>query len=167
VHFYASLNTTLGETGDVLLAELAIPALAAGAGQSFFHVVTVPSALPPGRYFVGWLMDGAGVITESVETNNAVVFSSLRRLTVAPLGSEVAILSAQRSADGLSAVITFRTKPGFLYRVQRSSDLIQWTDRFTSIPGSAFTAPITRSDPLGWPLGSPVPRAWYYRVREE
>jgi len=74
--FYLSDDTTF-DASDVLLSEMTIPTLGAGAT----HLLRVKTLLPPGSSasgkFVIAVLDAAGIVTESDESNNSVASARL------------------------------------------------------------------------------------------
>jgi trimeric autotransporter adhesin len=77
--FYLSTNSTLDGSDLVLSPARAIPQLAVGASSSGSTIVTIPSGIAPGTYYVIAQADSDGVVPESVETNNVTV---IRWITV-------------------------------------------------------------------------------------
>ncbi len=59
------------DSNDTLLRTLPYPGLAAGVTSSQTVSLTMPAGLPVARYYLGLIVDSTGVITESVEVNNA------------------------------------------------------------------------------------------------
>jgi subtilase family serine protease len=106
-HFYLSLNSTL-DVSDVLLGSRNVPSLAAGASDSGSTTVTIPGDTDVGNWWIIAKADGAGIVLETVETNNIYV----RSITI---GSEVDLTIAGLSAPstagpGGSIVITDTTR---------------------------------------------------------
>lgn len=74
VCFYASKNSTI-TASDYLLASLAMNSLSPGdsiTGMTGWFQLDV-GQVPPGEYYVGWIVDGQREVRESSETNNAAV----------------------------------------------------------------------------------------------
>jgi subtilase family serine protease len=67
--FYLSKNGAV-DAGDTLLGGRDVEALAPGATSSGTTSLTIPAATVPGAYYVVAQADGAGVVGETVETNN-------------------------------------------------------------------------------------------------
>lgn len=63
-------DTTI-DTSDRFLGSVSVPALAGGQSSSSTVALTMPVGLPVSRYFLGLLVDVAGAVTESTETNNS------------------------------------------------------------------------------------------------
>jgi subtilase family serine protease len=72
--FYLSANTSLDGT-DVLLANRPVGTLAAGATNVGATTLTIPAATATGTYYLIASADGAGIVAETTETNNANVKS--------------------------------------------------------------------------------------------
>ena len=73
-YLYLSSNFTL-DASDVLLGTRAIGPLATGAVSAGTTSVTVPGGMVTGHYYVFAVADGAGSISEAVETNNTSIGS--------------------------------------------------------------------------------------------
>ncbi len=69
--FYLSTNVTF-DAGDVLIGSRTVGALAAGASSNGSTSVVVPAGTPTGTYYLFAVSDGAGAITETNESNNAL-----------------------------------------------------------------------------------------------
>ena len=74
VTFYASTNTTISEF-DRPIATVRVPAIAPGSGRFAPYLGPFPDTVPPGTYYVGWIVDSAGAnvigeIGEWDETDN-------------------------------------------------------------------------------------------------
>ncbi|WP_167291179.1 CARDB domain-containing protein [Hymenobacter busanensis] len=71
VGYYLSTNTTL-DAGDVLLVSSAVGSLGAGQSTAVYGNFTVPAATAPGSYYVLFVADRQGQVTETNEQNNVV-----------------------------------------------------------------------------------------------
>jgi hypothetical protein len=67
--FYLSLNTAV-DGADVILGNRAVVALAAGASEAASSGLTIPAGTATGTYYLLACADAAGVIAETVESNN-------------------------------------------------------------------------------------------------
>jgi len=67
--YYLSADNAYG-AGDVLLATDAVASLATGATAAVSEVVTIASSTTPGTYYILFVADADGQVTESNETNN-------------------------------------------------------------------------------------------------
>jgi hypothetical protein len=72
VEFYLSTDRTV-TPADVYLGA-ANYSLNAGFEGTYYATVTLPAGLTPGSYYIGWIVDPWGSISESNEGNNTVVF---------------------------------------------------------------------------------------------
>lgn len=70
VSFYISSDSTV-DTSDTLLGTAAVPTLTSNSSNSGSQIFTIPSTLATGSYTVGMIIDSAGVVSESSETNNS------------------------------------------------------------------------------------------------
>ena len=77
--FYLSANTSLDGT-DVLLANRPVGTLAAGATNVGATTLTIPAATATGTYYLIASADGAGIVAETTETNNA----NLKSIKIGP-----------------------------------------------------------------------------------
>ncbi len=69
VRFYASANTSI-QTSDYLIGSAAMAAIPLGSYAACSLPAGDLSAVPPGTYYVGWIIDADAQVTELVETNN-------------------------------------------------------------------------------------------------
>ncbi|HEV2562012.1 MAG TPA: CARDB domain-containing protein, partial [Rhizomicrobium sp.] len=67
---YLSTDSTI-TTSDTRINTHATPSLAAGASDIESVVLTLPTTLTPGTYYIGAIADYTNTIAESDETNNA------------------------------------------------------------------------------------------------
>jgi hypothetical protein len=156
VRLFASVDSTI-TSADIVLGEFGIANLAGNASLPFNSILPLPDAVPAGRYFIGWLADADGGVTESNETNNAVAITSKRLAVVTP-GSEVSIAGIELLPAGVD--IMFTTKPGYVYALERSGNLADWERVVSAIPGTGGT--LTRTDTT-----APSDGRAFYRVIEE
>ena len=104
--FYLSTNTLL-DAADASLGTRDVPILAGGVSHSAATVLTVPSALTPGNYYLLAKADAPLTVTESSETNNLKVGS------IIPVGPDLvvsAVTAPTVTAAGGSIVVTETTK---------------------------------------------------------
>ncbi len=107
INFYLSTDTNI-TTSDYKLGQSGnLPALAPGQNQSFDATRELPLNIPPGTYYVGWIIDVDNVANESNESNNAVVIRSISLVLQDPededTGSIIYVDSrAQGANDGSS-----------------------------------------------------------------
>lgn len=86
-------DTTI-DTSDRFLGSVSVAALAGGQSASSTVALVMPVGLPVSRYYLGLLVDVAGAVTESTETNNSardpqgiVTGPDLQATVAAPLTS--------------------------------------------------------------------------------
>jgi len=85
VDFYLSENSSMiGDASDILLGSRSVISLAAGGSADLQPTLTLPASVPPGLYYVGWKVDGTGVIDEFDEGNNSGVAAD--RISIIPAG---------------------------------------------------------------------------------
>lgn len=90
VDFYLSTNTTIS-TFDYYIGTVSFSDLAAYTFLNPLATLTVPSSVPLGAYYVGWIMNSA--VAEYTTSNNAVVIAN-ETLTVTPEpGPSITVLS--------------------------------------------------------------------------
>ncbi len=112
---YLSTNNTISEN-DTLIGTLTTPAIEANASVSVSGMVTVPSTVSNGRYFLGVVADATRQLTESNENNNTGVARftvgemadlAVDSLTVTPdegaIGDKVKISVVIRNQGNLAA----------------------------------------------------------------
>jgi subtilase family serine protease len=74
VRYYLSTDVLLNAAVDTLLsAGRDVPALAAGASSAGSTVLTLPTGIAAGQYFIIAMADGDQTVREAVETNNTAV----------------------------------------------------------------------------------------------
>jgi V8-like Glu-specific endopeptidase len=69
VTYYASANTTIS-TGDYLIGDDAMPTIAPFTWANSDRVGVFPPGVPDGLYWVGWIIDSTGAVSEFDEGNN-------------------------------------------------------------------------------------------------
>ena len=69
VSYYASANTTI-TASDYLIGSDSVSAISPFAYRDSAWNGTVPGSIPPGAYWVGWIIDSTGAVTEFDEGNN-------------------------------------------------------------------------------------------------
>ena len=80
-HYYFSADTQKSADDRLLTGTRSVPTLAAGAASTLTVTVTIPSATPPGTYFLLACADDAKLVAESDEANNCL--ASAGAITVA------------------------------------------------------------------------------------
>ena len=80
-HYYFSADTQKSADDRLLTGARSVPALAAGAASTLTVTVTIPSATPPGTYFLLACADDTKLVAESDEANNCL--ASAGAITVA------------------------------------------------------------------------------------
>jgi len=81
VDFYASTNTTI-RTVDYFLGRVNMSSIAPGDYASCdLNLASFPSSVPPGTYYIGWIIDADDDVAESDEGNN-VEYDHDQQLTV-------------------------------------------------------------------------------------
>ncbi len=111
--FYLSTNTVL-DAGDILLGSRAVPALAAGVGNTGTILVGIPIGTAAGIYYLIAKADANNVISETNENNNTryriirigpdLVVSSLSAPTTAMVTASFSITDTTRNIGGGAAV---------------------------------------------------------------
>lgn len=105
VAFYLSTNPTIS-TGDYLLGTRPIPALGSGALFNTLlsvDVTTVVPAIPPGNYYIGYLIDYQGLVSESSESDNDRVFTAPQMTVPNPPSPTITITSPTSATTWVSA----------------------------------------------------------------
>jgi subtilase family serine protease len=103
--FYLSTNYSL-DAADTPLQARAVGALAPGQASSGSTLVTLPSGLAPGTYYLFALADAGGEVAEAQETNNT-------RVAAVQVGGDLivsALTVPARGAAGSPVVISDTTK---------------------------------------------------------
>jgi hypothetical protein len=80
-HYYFSADTQKSADDRLLTGTRSVPTLAAGAASTLTVTVTIPSATPPGTYFLLACADDTKLVAESDEGNNCL--ASAGAITVA------------------------------------------------------------------------------------
>jgi subtilase family serine protease len=76
VGFYVSTDTTI-TTVDTLVGKVTVAPIAAGASVPVTLTAALNTALKAGNYYVGTIVDPGALVTESVETNNALAGNAI------------------------------------------------------------------------------------------
>jgi len=162
VSFYASTNTTI-TSGDHFIGSVNMPAMAGGAVADCDWSGNLPSTVPPGTYYVGWIIDSDGQYAETNESNN-VGYVSAFTLTVPNLKPSIgwfygdpgivmrpAVLTLEAGnitdADGTIAKVEFYRDDNNNSQVDVGVDQLLGTD--TSSAGGWKCTTGTGSFPLG------------------
>jgi hypothetical protein len=74
VNFYFSTDRII-DTSDIYLGSSTV-SLSPGAGPTTFVTVSIPTTLPAGSYYFGYIVDPGNAIAEADEANNAVAMNS-------------------------------------------------------------------------------------------
>ncbi len=74
VDFYASENSTL-TTSDWLIGSVYVGTIAPDSWANADLLVSFPGSIPPGEYYVGWIIDATDSVDETNESDNVVVLS--------------------------------------------------------------------------------------------
>ena len=100
VSFYASTNTTIS-TGDYLIGNVLLSSISPFAwADANLTSISFPASIPAGTYYIGWIIDRTGIITEFDETNNTE-YKLGAQLTVRP---EPGTPYGPNPADGATGV---------------------------------------------------------------
>lgn len=84
VSYYASVNTFI-TTSDYLLGNVWVPSISPFAWDNADWSGTLPSGIPPGSYYVGWLIDRTNLRSEFDEGNNKAHKTTPKLTVTAPL----------------------------------------------------------------------------------
>ena len=83
VHYYASTNDYIS-TSDYYIGTSGVENTGAFGTDSASFSGTLPSDIPAGTYYIGWIIDSADSVDEFDETNNKAVYASQRTILGAP-----------------------------------------------------------------------------------
>lgn len=103
VSYYASTNSIIS-TGDYFLGSAFVSSISPFNWANADTTVSLPSSVPPGTYYVGWIIDSGGAVTEFDEGNNTS-FKTGYQLTVEappPAGDDILWYAAGPNADWLA-----------------------------------------------------------------
>lgn len=151
VSFYASTDTTI-TTGDRLLGSTTISSLNALSWADAIQTSAVPTSIPAGQYYVGWIFDTLGQVGEFDESNNTGVITA-SRLTVLPAAPSFLTATAVSSSRINLAWQDVQGETG--YRIERSLNGATWS--FLTNVGANVTS---YADTTGLAIGT----RYYYRV---
>ncbi|HPG01188.1 MAG TPA: CARDB domain-containing protein [Kiritimatiellia bacterium] len=101
VAVYLSSDTII-TTGDRYVGRVYYSSLAAGTYQTFSQSITVSAAIPPGTYYVGYIVDYNGLIAESDENNNTAYVLNRRLVVLNTVPSKPTLTSPSNGATGQS-----------------------------------------------------------------
>jgi len=158
---YLSVNSSL-DASDVLIGSRDVPELAAGASHAGSTVVTLPASTPGGLYFLFAEADGGQTVTETSETNNTRVSSSLKvgadlvvsALTVPGLVAFGSTVNVTDSTKNQGAGAAGDSATGFYLSV---NSVLDATDVFLGARPAGALAPNTTSavvTPIQIPAGT-------------
>ena len=83
VHYYASTNDYIS-TYDYYIGTSGVENTGAFGYDTATFTGTLPSDIPAGVYYIGWIIDSVDSVDEFDETNNVAVYASQRTITGAP-----------------------------------------------------------------------------------
>jgi subtilase family serine protease len=110
VGIYLSTDATI-TTGDTLVATRSVPNLAAGAESTENTVVTIPSSVASGTYYIGVIADTDNRIAESDETNNVLMGNQITVTKVYPdLTMTVVSVTPTSAETGQQVTLTATAK---------------------------------------------------------
>jgi hypothetical protein len=69
VDFYLSTNETISPT-DIYLGRTSFTSFSGGSAGTYSRSVTIPTGIATGAYYIGYLLDSTGVVSEGSESNN-------------------------------------------------------------------------------------------------
>lgn len=105
VAYYLSTDANI-TTADYLLGTRAIPSMTFGQLHNTLlsvDVTTVTPAIPPGTYYIGYLIDYQGLVSESSESDNDRVFTAPQMVVPNPPSPTLMITSPTASSTWVSA----------------------------------------------------------------
>jgi predicted outer membrane repeat protein len=100
VAFYASTDTDITASDYKLGQSGNLPALDPGQSQSFTAMRELPINIPPGTYYIGWIIDVDNVADESDESNNTAVIQNISLVLQDPEDGDGSILYVDSRAQG-------------------------------------------------------------------
>ncbi len=103
--FYFSINAAL-DSGDTVLGERAIPALAAGASNAGTVNATIPAGATPGTRYIIAKADANNAVSEYAETNNTRVVG----IAIGPDMAVTALTAPSATGAGVSITLNETTK---------------------------------------------------------
>ena len=102
VHYYASTNTTITPS-DYYLGLVSISEISAGYSADSDWFGNIPLSVPPGDYWIGWIIDPNNTIPETNESNNTA-YKEGYQLTVLGMHYDSHVIdddsSGQSNGDG-------------------------------------------------------------------
>ena len=103
VRFYLSTNSTIS-TFDSELGSVNVSSVSAGSSKSVtLSDGLVPAALSAGNYYLGWIIDADGTVSESNESNNTVLFAAGNTRIAISSGGTIDLLDDGESNQSLSS----------------------------------------------------------------
>ena len=165
VSYYASANTTIS-TSDYLIVHDAVSSISPFNYGNSDWISTFPSGVPDGLYYVGWLIDGLGQVTEFDEGNNTAYKTTYRVLVDGTPPSNPSVSSSSHivgawSDDNTISVNWSGASDGSGSGVSGYS--YAWST-------SASTLPDTSVDTTGSSATSPAlgnSSNWYFHIRTQ
>ena len=112
VDYYASTNTTI-TTSDYYIASVYMPSIPAGGYDDCDWSGSFPTNIPPGTYWVGWIIDADDDVDESNENNNTA-YKQAYQLTVKSASTAPSGISFNPSAVCPGSCSTLSVQGGSL-----------------------------------------------------
>lgn len=78
VRIYASLDTAIGSPGDILVSEFSVAGIGGYGSQAVQRTISTNALSTNQSYYIGWILDAAGVVSEASEQNNVTVLVPTR-----------------------------------------------------------------------------------------
>jgi len=138
VNFYASVDTTISTT-DALLGSRPLAALASGTPTTCSLAAGATASLAAGQsYYVGWIVDPNGTVTESNESNNRAVAG----------GVLVATSATTSLPNGVPVSFTVAANDTLSYQISLPANV---TSLAVTIAGVGDTDLYVKRQPISWP----------------
>ncbi len=173
VDYYLSSNTTISTT-DYYMGYDNIPSLAAGATSSQMNSWTIPSTLPDGYYYVGWIVDAGSQVTESNESNGYYLSSpQFQKTTVQwpdlvassgsfspTVGSVGTVLTVNVTVKNNGPVSAGSSRVDYYLSSNTTISTTDYYMGYDNVPSLAAGA--TSSQMNSWTIPSTLPVGYFY-----
>ena len=155
--YYLSANAVL-DSGDLVLASRAVPALGAGVSDTGSVTLTIPAATATGTYYVFAKADAGDVVSETSEFNNTamqalrigpdLVVTSLAAPTAAGAGATITVTDTTRNQGGGASPASNTRYYLSLNNILDSGDVLLGGRAVAALaPGSSNTGSVTLTIP--------------------
>ena len=109
---YASENTTITSHDYQIGSSESLPTIAADSVATVDISRTFPTNIPPGMYYIGWIIDPGNAVAESDESNNTAYKQGDQLVVTEPVSSKPDLYDLDESYRSFSPLVAASGVPG-------------------------------------------------------